>query len=58
MVDVCATSLADAVTYTKGAFESEAFAAIPAPVLNELLAPPLIKTFGFLEKKDPEQVRR
>jgi hypothetical protein len=40
------------------AFESEAFAAAKAPVLNELLTPPLTKRFGFLEKKDPEQVRR
>jgi hypothetical protein len=58
VVDVCATGLVDAVTYTKGAFESEAFAAAAAPVLDESLTPPLTKAYPFLEKKDPEQVRR
>jgi hypothetical protein len=54
VVDVCATGLADAVTYTKGAFESVAFAAAAAPVLDKSLTPPLTKAYPFLEKKDPE----
>jgi hypothetical protein len=58
VVGVCATGLADAVTYTKGAFESEAFAAAAASVLDESLTPPLTKACPFLEKEDPEQVRR
>jgi hypothetical protein len=57
VVDVCAPGLADATTYMEVAFESEAFAAAPAPVLNELLTPPLTKRFGFLNQKDPDQVR-
>ena len=58
VVDVCATGLADATTYTKDAFESVAFAAAAAPVLDESLTPPLTKACPFLEQKDPEQVRR
>jgi hypothetical protein len=53
-----ASQLADAVTYTKGAFEFEAFAAAATPVLDESLTPPLTKAYPLLEKEDPEQVRR
>jgi hypothetical protein len=64
VVDVCGKSLADVATYTKDAFESVAFAAAAAPVLDEWLTPPLTKQglplhpYPFLEQKDPEQVRR
>jgi hypothetical protein len=59
VVDVCATSLADATTYMEVAFESEAFADAPAPVLNESLTPPRTRRIdrGFVEQKDPDQVR-
>jgi hypothetical protein len=40
VVGVCATSLADAASYTKGAFESEAFAGADPPSLDESLATP------------------
>ena len=58
MVDVCATGLADAATYKKGAFESDNFAAAEPPVLGPSLTPPRTKAFGFLEQKDPDVVRR
>jgi hypothetical protein len=58
VVDVCATSLPDATTYTKSAFESVAFAAAAAPVLDEWLTSPRTKAYPFLEQRDPEQVRR
>jgi hypothetical protein len=58
VVDVCATGLAGATTYMKGAFEFDTFAGTKSPALDELLTPPLTSRFGFLNKKDPEQVRR
>jgi hypothetical protein len=54
MVDVCATGLADAATYTKGAFESGTFADANPPSLDKSLTPPLTKAFGFLNQKYPE----
>jgi hypothetical protein len=58
VVDVCATSFADADTYMQVTFESDTFAAAEPPALNESLTPPRPKAFAFLEPKDPEQVRR
>jgi hypothetical protein len=59
VVDVCATGLADAASYTKGAFESEAFAgAADPPSLGEALTPPSTKGFGFLKQKDPAEMRK
>jgi hypothetical protein len=40
------------------AFESDAFAASEPPKLKELRTLPQRKAFAFLEKNDPEQVRR
>jgi hypothetical protein len=57
VVDVCATGLADAASYTKGAFESEAFADADPPSLGESLTPELTNAFGFLNRKDPEELR-
>jgi hypothetical protein len=54
-LDICATSLPDATTYTKSAFESVAFAAAAAPALDVSLTPPLTKAYAFLEQKDPER---
>jgi hypothetical protein len=54
VVDVCGTSLVDATTYMEDAFESVAFAAAAAPVLDASVVaegPPLKKRFGFLNQK-------
>jgi hypothetical protein len=61
VVDICATSLPDATTYTQSTFESVAFAAAAAPALDDSLVaegPPPTKAYAFLEQKDPEQVWR
>jgi hypothetical protein len=55
VVDVCATSLADADTYIQTTFESNTFAAAEPPALNDSLKTPPCKGFTFLEQKDPEQ---
>jgi hypothetical protein len=55
VVDICATSLPDATTYTKSHFESVAFAAAAAPALDVSLTPPLTKAYAFLEQKDQDQ---
>jgi hypothetical protein len=61
VVDVCGEGLADVATYMEDAFESDAFAAAPAPALDVSLVaegPPPTKANVFLEQKDHEEVRR
>jgi hypothetical protein len=61
VVDICATGLPDATTYTKSTIESVAFAAAAAPALDVSLVaegPPPTKAYAFLEQKDPEHVWR
>jgi hypothetical protein len=58
VVDICATGLPDATTYTKSAFESDAFAASKPPKPKELRTLPQRKAYAFLGQKDPEQVMR
>ena len=53
VVDICATSLPDATTYTKRTFESVPFAAAAAPALDVSLVaegPPPTKAYAFLEQ--------